>query len=114
MIRSDEKQSDNEKSTEVEKPTDDDKPELNKPKGLVGLFPLDLASELRKRVGGSAKFALRPSSSNIDILGKGKLTSREDVKLPPDNADEGQENLSFKDKLKLIERSSSKILVNPS
>ena len=98
----------------MEKPTggDNDKLEFNKPKGMVGLFPLDLASELRKRVGGSAKFALKPSSSSIDILGKSKVASRDEVKLP-DRADEGQENLSFKDKLKLIERSSSKILVNP-
>lgn len=113
-IESDEKQSDNEINTEVA--SVDETPELKKPKGLAGPFPFDLASELKKRVSGSAKFALKPSSSNVDIFNKGK--SKIDVetfrrKDNDDDAGAGQENLSFKDKLKLIERSSSKILVNP-
>lgn len=118
---------------------DDEKIEKIKPKQMVGLFPLDLRSELKLRVGGKAGFSLKKSSTNVDVSNKNKeksdpipiklQTRRSDksndlVKAIQENAlqrkskddsdDEGgQENLSFKEKLQLIERSSSKSLVNP-
>lgn len=111
-----------------------------KPKQMIGLFPLDLRSELKQRVGGKAGFSLKKSTTNVDIFsGKRELPSAPiPIKLPdartsrpsdllksiqvleirkkaPDDSDDegGQENLSFKEKLQLIERSSSKSLVNP-
>lgn len=129
----------------TEKPPQDDEvdeekqPEKNKPKQMVGLFPLDLRSELKQRVGGKAGFSLKKSTTNVDIFSKKEQQSDPiPIKLPDartsrpsdllksiqvleirkkvqdDTDDEGgQENLSFKEKLQLIERSSSKNLVNP-
>ena len=104
---------------------------------MVGLFPLDLRSELKQRCvgGGIAGFALKKSSTNIDIGIKKSdpipiaavapcnpsdllksIKQRElKSKLQKDDSDDedGVENLSFKEKLQLIERSSSRNLVNP-
>lgn len=114
----------------------DEKSEKIKPKQMVGLFPLDLRSELKKRVGGGkVGFALKKSSTNIDVLKDDRKISdpitiankpsdllrsireRElkvsQVKKDDSDDDDGVENLSFKEKLQLIERSSSKNLVNP-
>lgn len=116
---------------------DDEKAEKTKPKQMVGLFPLDLRSELKLRVGGKAGFSLKKSSTNVDVFNKNK-SDPIPIKLPVLRADKsndfvraiqgnsmrrkskedsddegGQENLSFKEKLQLIERSSSKSLVNP-
>lgn len=111
-----------------------------KPKQMVGLFPLDLRSELKNRLGGGkAGFSLKKSSTNVDIGIRNKERSFEPVpiKLPgfkasidvpkssqpidihkrvQEDSDEdegGQEKLSFKEKLQLIERSSSRSFVNP-
>lgn len=117
----------------------DEKVEKIKPKQMVGLFPLDLRSELKQRVGGKSGFSLKKSSTNVDIFEKKKTQSDPiAIKLPEiktnrpsdlpksiqvsqmrgkvqdDSDDEGgQENLSFKEKLQLIERNSSKSLINP-
>lgn len=113
----------------------DEKPEKMKPKPMGGLFPLDLRSELKQRVGGKAGFSLKKSSTNIDINRDKPRSDPIPIKLPElrsrdllksiqekqinkkaqdDSDDEGgQEKLSFKEKLQLIERSSSKSLVNP-
>jgi hypothetical protein len=102
---------------------------------MVGLFPLDLRSELKQRIGGGkAGFALKKSSTNVDVSG-GSLNRKQEVvrtsvPIPikndlvrtlnkkkseesDDDEDAGVENLSFKEKLQLIERSSSRSLVNP-
>lgn len=119
---------------------DNEKAEKSKPKQMVGLFPLDLRSELKLRVGGGkAGFSLKKSSTNVDVFSRNKESEPIPMKLPeaktnrpsdllkslqemeirkkvvPDDSDDegGQENLSFKEKLKLIERSSSRNLVNP-
>ena len=116
---------------------DSDEKAKTKPKQMVGLFPLDLRSELQQRVGGKVGFSLKKSSTNVDIFEKKKTQSDPiAIKLPDvkpnrpselpiqdsqmrrkvqdDSDDEGgQEKLSFKEKLQLIERSSSKSLVNP-
>ncbi|CRL08353.1 CLUMA_CG021256, isoform A [Clunio marinus] len=111
-----------------------------KPKQMVGLFPLDLRSELKLRVGGGkAGFSLKKSTTNVDIFDKKPKSDPIPIKLPEakinrpsdllkslqekqsqktvakdDSDDEGgQENLSFKEKLQLIERSSSKNLITP-
>lgn len=127
----------------VETPTRDDesdeKVEKIKPKQMVGLFPLDLRSELKQRVGGKAGFSLKKSSTTAEVFNKAKeptqpipirlpeLTSsrpndllksiqeKEIRRRAQDDSDDdgGQENLSFKEKLQLIERSSSRNLVNP-
>lgn len=128
----------------IEKPPQDDeadeeKPEKIKPKQMVGLFPLDLRSELKQRVGGKSGFSLKKSTTSVDIFSKKEQQSDPiPIKLPDartsrpsdllksiqvleirkkvqdDGDDEGgQENLSFKEKLQLIERSSSRNLVNP-
>lgn len=114
----------------------DEKVEKIMPKKMVGLFPLDLRSELKQRVGGKGGFSLKKSSTNVDVFEKKKTESDPiPIKLPEiknnrpsdllkslqmrgkvhdDSDDEGgQEKLSFKEKLQLIERSSSKSLVNP-
>lgn len=111
----------------------DEKPEKIKPKPMVGLFPLDLRSELKNRVGGKAGFSLKKSTTNVDVI---KMRSDPiPIRLPDrptdllkslqskdyrkkasneDSDDEGgQEKLSFKEKLQLIERSSSRSLMNP-
>lgn len=107
----------------------DEKSEKMKPKKMVGLFPLDLRSELKQRVGGGkAGFALKKSSTNIDVsnnlvmsepipIGFGrKPCDRPKIefkkKADSDDEDGGVENLSFKEKLQLIERSSSRNVVN--
>lgn len=126
-------------STQTDDDGDDEKVEKTKPKQMVGLFPLDLRSELKQRVGGKVGFSLKKSSTNVDIFEKKKKTESDPIaiKLPEiksnrpsdllkiqenqmrrkvqdDSDDEGgQEKLSFKEKLQLIERSSSKSLVNP-
>lgn len=117
-----------------EKESDDEK---LKPKQMVGLFPMDLRSELKKRIGGG-NVGLKKSSTNVDIFNNRKpvldvpklnrvsplkpsdlLKSIKEKQLQRKEAEENttdenaQENLSFKEKLKLIERSSSKSLVNP-
>ena len=117
-----------------EKESDDEK---MKPKQMVGLFPMDLRSELKKRIGGG-NVGLKKSSTNVDIFNNRKpvldvpklnrvspmkpsdlLKSIKEKQLQRKEAEESkteeneQENLSFKEKLKLIERSSSKSLVNP-
>lgn len=117
-----------------EKESDDEK---MKPKQMVGLFPMDLRSELKKRIGGG-NVGLKKSSTNVDIFNNRKpvldvpklnrvspmkpsdlLKSIKEKQLQRKEAEENntdenaQENLSFKEKLKLIERSSSKSLVNP-
>lgn len=102
---------------------------------MVGLFPLDLRSELKQRIGGGlAGFALKKSSTNVDVS-RGNLNRKQEVvtssvPIPikndlvrtlkkkksedsDDDEDAGVENLSFKEKLQLIERSSSRSLVNP-
>lgn len=114
-----------------------------KPKQMVGLFPLDLRSELKKRVGGGkAGFALKKSVTNVDMINNNSSCSRsaaisipmprmigkpndllksmQAIKLAKndsvddDDEEPGVENLSFKEKLKLIERSSSRsLIVNP-
>lgn len=111
----------------------DEKLEKIKPKQMIGLFPLDLRSELKNRVGGKAGFSLKKSTTNVDVLKVKsdpipiKLPDRptdllkslqaKDIKkkVANDDSDDegGQENLSFKEKLQLIERSSSRSLVNP-
>lgn len=127
------------KSSSSQNDDSDEKVEKVKPKQMVGLFPLDLRSELKQRVGGKGGFSLKKSSTNIDIFEKKKTESDPiPIKLPEmktnrpsdllksiqesqmrrkvqdDSDDEGgQEKLSFKEKLQLIERSSSKSLVNP-
>jgi hypothetical protein len=123
-----------------------DKPEekmMKQHKPMVGLFPLDLRSELKQRVGGGrAGFALKKSSTNIDVANNNSGNTRNLEKSDPipiapsrpadllrkiqglkltkaesteddDDDDAGVENLSFKEKLQLIERSSSRSLVNP-
>lgn len=105
---------------------------------MVGLFPLDLRSELKQRIGGGkAGFALKKSSTNIDVRKQEVMTTTTTttsaVPIPTikndllrsvkmrkqqsndsdDDEDAGVENLSFKEKLQLIERSSSRSLVNP-
>lgn len=127
----------------VEKPPDgaegDENAEKIKPKQMVGLFPLDLRSELKQRVGGGkGGFSLKKSVTNVDVFNKNKSPSAPiPIKLPVskptdllksirdrearkkstqdgDSDDEGgQEKLSFKEKLQLIEKSSSRSLVNP-
>jgi hypothetical protein len=110
-----------------------------KPKQMVGLFPLDLRSELKQRIGGGlAGFSLKKSITNVDVFNNNdrkvtepisirasqviskpddllKSIGRRDLsrKINDDSDDDGMENLSFKEKLQLIERSSSKQLVNP-
>lgn len=102
-----------------------------KPKQMVGLFPLDLRSELKQRIGGGkAGFALKKSSTNIDVSNKahseaiplrisGKLndllnmeTTKKSNCDDDDDDDAGVDKLSFKEKLQLIERSSSRNAVN--
>lgn len=125
------------------KPSDeevDSKLEKFKPKQMVGLFPLDLRSELKNRIGGGkAGFSLKKSTTNVDIGIRNRERSEPvPIKLPglksglptdllkqthqnelrkrmqeDSDEDDGQEKLSFKEKLQLIERSSSKIRVNP-
>jgi len=107
----------------------DEKSEKIKPKKMVGLFPLDLRSELKQRVGGGkAGFALKKSSTNIDVsnnlvmsepisIGFGRMScdrpkTEYKKKVDSDDEDGGVENLSFKEKLQLIERSSSRNVVN--
>lgn len=128
-----------EKPPQDDEAADDEKPEKIKPKQMVGLFPLDLRSELKQRVGGKAGFSLKKSTTNIDVFSKKEQQSDPiPIKLPDartsrpsdllksiqvleirkkvqddDDEEGGQENLSFKEKLQLIERSSSKNLVNP-
>lgn len=103
---------------------------------MVGLFPLDLRSELKQRVGGGKPgFALKKSSTHVEVSGGENLlrkqeVARSSVPIPikndlmrnlmkkksedsDDDEDAGVENLSFKEKLQLIERSSSRSLVNP-
>jgi hypothetical protein len=80
--------------------------------------------------GGKAGFSLKKSSTNVDILKPSdpipiKLPTRptdllksiqeKEIRRKTDDSDDegGTENLSFKEKLQLIERSSSKSLVNP-
>lgn len=130
---------DEEAKTSSQNDDSDEKVETTKPKQMVGLFPLDLRSELKKRVGGKDGFSLKKSSTNVDIFEKKKtesdpipikLTETRPIrpsellksiqesqvrrKVQDDSDDEGgQEKLSFKEKLQLIERSSSKSLVNP-
>lgn len=131
------------KTVDEEKPTndhadDDEKVEKTKPKQMVGFFPLDLRSELKQRVGGKTGFSLKKSSTNVDIFTKKtepipiklpelktnrpsdllKSIQQNDIrrKVQDDDSDDeggGQEKLSFKEKLQLIERSSSRNLVNP-
>lgn len=124
----------------MEKPTNeaesDESVEKIKPRQMVGLFPLDLRSELKQRVGGGkAGFSLKKSSTNVDVLTKDRQQSapipirlpesrptdvlksikeKETLKSAQDDSDDegGQEKLSFKEKLRLIERSSSRSLVN--
>jgi hypothetical protein len=130
---------DEEAKSSTQTDDNDEKAEKIKPKQMVGLFPLDLRSELKNRVGGKGGFSLKKSSTNVDIFDK-KTTQSDPIaiKLPEiksnrpsdllksiqeskmrrkvqnDSDDEGgTENLSFKEKLQLIERSSSKSLVNP-
>lgn len=134
----------NNRDTEpTETPTTDDgdaeKVEKVKPKQMVGLFPLDLRSELKQRIGGGiAGFSLKKSVTNVDVLKNDrnetepisirasqviskpddllKSIGRRDIsrKVNDDSDDDGgMENLSFKEKLQLIERSSSKNLINP-
>lgn len=134
-------------STDAEKPSsvvlndDDEKSEKIKPKQMVGLFPLDLRSELKQRIGGGKSgFSLKKSSTNIDVVRKREeaTTTKPTTSVPipinnnndllrrsvmtinkkksvdsDDDEDGGVENLSFKEKLQLIERSSSRSLVNP-
>lgn len=93
---------------------------------MVGLFPLDLRSELKQRVGGGkAGFSLKKSSTNIDVSNKAsskpiaislksnniKIEEKK-KKTDSDDEDAGLENLSFKEKLQLIERSSSRNVAN--
>lgn len=114
----------------------EEKLEKIKPKQMVGLFPLDLRSELKNRVGGKAGFSLKKSTTNVDVFKVKsdpipirlpdrsptdllKTLQEKDIKKKIDNKNDerddegGQENLSFKEKLLLIERSSSRSLVNP-
>lgn len=111
----------------------DEKLEKIKPKQMVGLFPLDLRSELMNRVGGKAGFSLKKSTTNVDVLKVKsdpipirlpdrptdllKALQAKDIRKKTNNDDSddegGQEKLSFKEKLQLIERSSSRNLVNP-
>lgn len=99
---------------------------------MVGLFPLDLRSELKQRIGGGkVGFALKKSSTNIDIRKKEATTSTIPIPIvkndllrsvnkkkksldseDDEDEDAAVENLSFKEKLQLIERSSSRSLVN--
>lgn len=126
---------DEEAKSSTQADDNDEKAEKIKPKQMVGLFPLDLRSELQQRVGGKVGFSLKKSSTNVDIFEKKTIQSDPiAIKLPDmksnrpsellksqmrrkvqdDSDDEGgQEKLSFKEKLQLIERSSSKSLVNP-
>jgi hypothetical protein len=127
-------------SVDAEKPSSvsindderDEKSEKIKPKQMVGLFPLDLRSELKQRLGGGkVGFALKKSSTSIDVR-KQEVVATSSVPIPipnnndlsakkkklidtddNDNEDAGVENLSFKEKLQLIERSSSRSLINP-
>ena len=117
------------------------KSEKYKPKQMLGLFPLDLRSELQNRLGGGKSgFSLKKSTTNIDIGIKNRERSepvpirhpelraalpnnhlrsvqqKDASKRVQEDSDEdegGQEKLSFKEKLQLIERSSSRNLVNP-
>jgi hypothetical protein len=131
-------------SVDAEKPSSvsindderDEKSEKIKPKQMVGLFPLDLRSELKQRLGGGkVGFALKKSSTSIDVRKQEVVAASSVPILIPnnnnnnndlstkkkklidtddnDNEDAGVENLSFKEKLKLIERSSSRSLINP-
>ncbi|KAL7050581.1 hypothetical protein ACKWTF_004132 [Chironomus riparius] len=120
------------KSTNNDSCVDDDRDEKSekiKPKKMVGLFPLDLRSELKQRVGGGKSgFALKKSSTHYDVsnnlvmsepisIGFGRKPCdrlKTEIKKKDDSDDEdgGVENLSFKEKLQLIERSSSRNAVN--
>lgn len=135
----DENNNNNNNDDEPKPPKDDEsdeKVEKVKPKKMVGLFPLDLRSELKNRLGGGG-FNLKKSTTNVDIFSKksepiaiklpelpkaGKPSDlRKSMqvmeiskKVENDSDDEGgMEKLSFKEKLQLIERSSSRNLVNP-
>jgi hypothetical protein len=129
---------DEEAKSSTQTDDNDEKVEKIKPKQkqMVGLFPLDLRSELKQRVGGKGGFSLKKSTTNVDIFEKKtqsdpiaikppviksnrpsdllKSTQENQMRRKDDSDDEGgTENLSFKEKLQLIERSSSKSLVNP-
>jgi hypothetical protein len=116
---------------------DEKSEKIKKPKQMVGLFPLDLRSELKQRVGGGKiGFALKKSSTNADVIRDIRKSTepiaianksndllravqqrefcKQDSKDDSDDDETaGVENLSFKEKLLLIERSSSRSLVNP-
>lgn len=133
-------------SVDAEKPSSvsindderDEKSEKIKPKQMVGLFPLDLRSELKSRLGGKGGFALKKSSTSFDVRKQEAVAASSVPILIPNNnnnnndlstmmkkkklidkddndneEDAGVENLSFKEKLQLIERSSSRSLINP-
>lgn len=104
---------------------------------MVGLFPLDLRSELNSKLkqrigGGKVGFALKKSSTNVDVWKQEVVATTSSAPIPiksndllrsvkkkivdrgdDEDEDAGVENLSFKEKLQLIERSSSRSLVNP-
>ena len=102
---------------------DDDK----KPNKLVGLMPFDLRSELKSKLGTKSGFNLKKSATNVDIFSNNNRTSIENktadaTKTNITNTSDllkslrekqgkisleenGQENLSFREKLKLIEKS---------
>lgn len=115
-----------------------EKTERVKTRQLVGLFPLDLRSELKQRVGGGkVGFSLKKSVTNVDVFNKDKQSSspisikqreskpstliksnqsceiRKEATEEESAEESGQEKLSFKEKLQMIERSSSRSLVNP-
>ena len=93
----------------------------------LGMMPFDLRSELKSKLGGG--FNLKKSSTNVDIFSnsnnrkvaeKTAETSTSELlrslrdkqgKIVDEN---GQENLSFKEKLKLIEKSSQLALLPPA
>lgn len=128
---------DEETPSTIEEAEVEKKNEKFKPKPMVGLFPLDLRSELKSRIGGGkAGFSLKKSTTNVDI-GIRNMEKSEPVHIKPseirnsmsfdpvkpmevhnrvqvdsDDEDGGQEKLSFKEKLQLIERSSSRSVVN--
>lgn len=114
----------------------------SKPKQFVNPFPHDLRSELMQRIGGGAKsgFQLKKSTTNVDIFSHSQFKktnnvaiTEENLRKPSDllkslrekrdtnddndsenNNSDGLENLSFKEKLKLIEQSSKNINLSPA
>lgn len=71
-----------------------------KPKQMVGLFPLDLRSELKLRCSGKSGNNLKKSITKVDVPYNNETRD--------DSDENAREKLSLKEKLQTIARSSSR------